>query len=121
MEKFVLHRKTYDFILWLYPIIHRLPKNHRAVLGRKLEELALNLLLSLMKANKARGEERKQLQTVTSDALDYVRIMMRLAKDTRLISVKQYVLSAEKLNEIGRMLTSWMGTGKGDMMYPGED
>ena len=108
-EKFVLHQKTYDFIIWLYPIIHRLPKNHRAVLGRKLEELALDLLLSLMKANKAREEERKLLQTITSDTLDYLRIMVRLAKDTRLVSIKQYTLSAEKLNEIGRMLSGWIG------------
>jgi hypothetical protein len=108
MDKFILHQKTYDFILWLYPIIHRLPKHHRATLGRRLEELALDLLVFLMKANKARGEERKQLQTTTSDTLDYVRIMVRLAKDTHLVSIKQYTLSAEKLNEIGRMLSSWM-------------
>lgn len=110
MEKFVLHQKTYDFILWLYPIINRLPKNHRHVLGKTLEELALALLLSLMKANKARGEERKRLQCEASDNLDYLRIMIRLAKDIRLMSVKQYTLCAEKLNEIGRMLSSWMGS-----------
>lgn len=110
METFVLHQKTYDFILYLYPLINRLPKNHRAILGKRLEELALSLLLSLMKANKARGEERKRLQLEVSDNLDYVRIIMRLAKDARLISVKQYTLCAEKLNEIGRMLSSWMGS-----------
>lgn len=109
MEKFVLHQKTYDFILYLYPIINRLPKNHRAILGKRLEELALSLLLSLMNANKARGEERKRLQLEASDNLDYVRIMIRLAKDTRLMSVKQYTFCAEKLNEIGRMLSSWIG------------
>jgi len=43
MEKFVLHQKTYDFTLWLYPLINRLPKNHRLILGRKLEELTLSL------------------------------------------------------------------------------
>ncbi|MBI2325850.1 diversity-generating retroelement protein Avd [Candidatus Collierbacteria bacterium] len=110
MEKFILHQKTYDFILYLYPIINRLPKNHRLILGRKLEELALDLLMSLMKANKAREEKRKRLQLETSDTLDYLRIVLRLAKDTRLISVKQYAHSAEKLNEIGRMLSSWMGS-----------
>ncbi len=113
IEKFILHQKTYDFILYLYPIINRLPKNHRAILGRKLEELALALLMSLMKANKARGSERNALQLEASDTLDYVRIMVRLAKDTRMVSVKQYAMSAEKLNEIGRMLTSWMAPGKG--------
>ena len=113
MEKFVLHQKTYDFVLWLYPLINRLPKNHRLILGRKLEEFALSLLMALMKANKARGSERKTMQIEASDTLDYLRIMLRLSKDTRLISVKQYLVSAEKLNEIGRMLASWMSVSEG--------
>ena len=108
MEKFVLHQKTYDFTLWLYPLINRLPKNHRLILGRKLEELALSLLVSVMKANKARGIERRNFQLESSDTLDYLRIMLRLAKDTRQISVKQYLMSVELLNEIGRMLTAWI-------------
>lgn len=113
IEKFILHQKTYDFILYLYPIINRLPKNHRLILGRRLEELALSLLMFLMKANKARGIERKSLQTEASDTLDYLRIMVRLTKDTRLMSVKQYLMTVEKLNEIGRMLSGWMAPGKG--------
>ncbi|MBU0974261.1 diversity-generating retroelement protein Avd [Patescibacteria group bacterium] len=112
MNKFILHQKTYDYILYLYPLINRLPKNHRLILGRKLEELALELLLSLMRANKARGIERKKLQQKSSDYLDYLQIMVRLAKDTRLISIKQYLANAEKLNEIGKMLSSWMRPNK---------
>ena len=112
MEKFVLHQKTYDFVLWLYPIINRLPKNHRLVLGKTLEELSLSLLVSLMKANKSRGVDRKKFQQEASDTLDYLFVMLRLTKDLRLMSIKQYTTSAEKLNEIGRMLTGWIGTAK---------
>ena len=113
MEKFVLHQKTYDFTLWLYPIINRLPKNHRFILGQKLEDLSVSLLLSVARANTSRGEERKNRQREASDLLDYLRIMLRLAKDTRGISIKQYTLGAEKLNEIGLMLSSWMRTNGG--------
>ncbi|MCX6726428.1 MAG: diversity-generating retroelement protein Avd [Candidatus Shapirobacteria bacterium] len=112
MEKFVLHQKTYDFILWLYPIINRLPKNHCLIIGKTLEELAVSLLLVLMKANKSRGTDRERFQEEASNTLDYLYIMIRLTKDIRLMSVKQYTASAEKLNEIGRMLTGWIGTAK---------
>ena len=54
-EKFILFQKTYDFLLWLYPIINRIPKSHRLVLGRHLEELAISLLIFVVKANKAKG------------------------------------------------------------------
>jgi len=44
--------------------------------------------------------------------LDYLRIMLRLSKDTRQISIKQYLVSVELLNEIGRMLTAWIEVTK---------
>jgi hypothetical protein len=109
IDKLIIFQKTYDFIIWLYPIINCLPKNHRLILGRKIEELALTLLLSITKANKKYGEERKYFQTEASNAIDYLQIVLRLTKDIHLMSVKQYALGAKKLNEIGRMLTSWIG------------
>jgi len=107
-EKFVLYQKTYDFLLWLYPIINRIPKSHRLVLGRHLEELGISLLLLVIKANKARGQSRLSLQLQVSDELDCLRILVRLTKDLRFMSVKQYTTGAKKVNEIGRMLNAWM-------------
>jgi len=106
--KFILFQKTYDFIRWLYPIINRIPKSHRLVLGRHLEELGISLLLLVIKANKARGQSRLPLQLQVSDELDCLRILVRLTKDLRFMSVKQYTTGAEKINEIGRMLNAWM-------------
>ena len=107
-EKLLIFQKTYDFIRWLYPIINRIPKSHRLVLGRHLEELAISLLLLVIKANKARGQSRLSLQLQVSDELDCLRILVRLTKDLRFMSVKQYTTGAEKINEIGRMLNAWM-------------
>ena len=112
MEKFVLHQKTYDFVLWVYPIINRLPKNHRLILGGKLEQESLTLLTALIKANNARGSTRKIFQKEGSDKLDLLRILMRLTKDTHMMSVKQYIEGTQKLNEIGRMLNFWMSKTK---------
>lgn len=107
-EKLLIFQKTYDLIRWLYPIINRIPKSHRLVLGRHLEELAISLLLLVIKANKARGQSRLSLQLQVSDELDCLRILVRLTKDLRFMSVKQYTTAAEKINEIGRMLNAWM-------------
>ncbi len=107
-EKLLIFQKTYDFLLWLYPIINRIPKSHRLVLGRHLEELAISLLMFVVKANKARGQSRLSLQLQVSDELDCLRILVRLTKDLRFMSVKQYTTGAEKINEIGRMLSAWM-------------
>lgn len=107
-EQLLIYQKIYDFVLWLYPVINRIPKSHRLVLGRHLEELGILLLLLVVKANKKKGQERVDLQEKISDGLDSLRILIRLSKDRRFISIKQYVFGAEKINEIGRMLIGWM-------------
>jgi len=108
VEKLVLFQKSYDFLLWLYPLVSRLPKHHRAVLGRQIEELGLSILLHILSANIARGIKRKAIQLLISEELDKLRILIRLTKDLRFISIKQYTYAAEKVNEIGKILSGWM-------------
>lgn len=108
MDKLQIFQKSYDFTLWIYPIINRIPKSHRQVLGRKIEQFSLDMLFYVVQANKARGKKREELQIKISDNLDYLRISLRLLKDSKFISIKQYTAGAEKINEIARMLNSWM-------------
>ncbi|MBU0569699.1 four helix bundle protein, partial [Patescibacteria group bacterium] len=89
-EKLLIFQKTYDLLLWLYPVVNRIPKGHRLVLGKNLEELAITLLVSIIKANKSRGQMRANLQSQISDELDCLRIFVRLTKDLRLMSIKKY-------------------------------
>lgn len=106
-NKLILFQKTYDFLVYFYPSINRIPKSHRQVLGKNLEKLCIELLLLIMAANKERDLERKNLQKQISDKLDYLRILVRLSKDLKFMSVKQYALTAEKLNELGKILNGW--------------
>lgn len=107
-EKLLIFQKMYDLSLWLYPIINRMPKTHRPVLGKKIEKLGLLLLMEIVKANRLRGESRFLIQQNISENLDLLRILIRLTKDLRFMSIKQYACTAEKINEIAKMLQSWM-------------
>ncbi|MFA6518618.1 MAG: diversity-generating retroelement protein Avd [Candidatus Shapirobacteria bacterium] len=106
-EKLIIFQKIYDFLLWLYPLINRIPKSHRLVLGKHLEELGLKILLSSVQANKIRDNTRKVIQLQMSDQLDELRILIRLTKDLHFMSIIQYKHAAEKINEIGKILYGW--------------
>lgn len=105
-EQLPIFEKTYQIILWLYPTINRFPKSQRFVLGQQIESTALSILTGIIAAN---GERDKvpSLKRVSA-SLDTLRILIRLAKDLKFISVKQYVFAAERVNEIGKMLGGWM-------------
>ena len=110
IEKLIIFQKIYDFLLWLYPLINRIPKSHRLVLGKHLEELGLAILLLAIEANKIRDNTRKISQAKISDKLDELRILIRLTKDLRFMSIDQYSHAAEKINEIGKLLYGWINS-----------
>jgi hypothetical protein len=112
IDKLIIFQKIYDFLLWLYPLINKIPKSHRLVLGRGIEEIGLNLLLLSIEANKIRDDTRRVVQLKISEELDKIRILIRLTKDLRFMSISQYQYAAEKVNEIGRILNGWMNSNK---------
>jgi len=108
IEKLIIFQKIYDFLLWLYPLINRIPKSHRLILGRSIEEEGIKILLLSIEANKLKDNSRKIIQQQMSDELDKLRILIRLTKDLHFMSIAQYQHAAEKINEIGKILYGWM-------------
>ena len=106
-EQLILFQKLYDLVILMYPIINHIPKSHRMVLGKHLEDNCLVLLLLVVKANKTRDVNRRILQNEISDKLDSLRILVRLIKDLKFLSINQYALLSEKLNEISKMVYCW--------------
>jgi len=107
IEQLTIFQKIYDFMVYLHPLVSRFPKNQRFVLGQIIEKEAANMLKLTIQANKRRGIDRQNFQEGISDSLDVTRILFRLSCDLKFISVKQYGIGVERLNEIGKMLAGW--------------
>ena len=109
-DNLIIFQKTYNFIKEIYPVINNFPKSHRQVLGKYIEEICIQLLIQIIKANKLRDIQRLRLQDNISDQLDSLRILIRLSKDLKFISIKGYLKLEEKLNEISKMIYGWSKT-----------
>jgi hypothetical protein len=109
IENLHTFQRTYDFVVWLYHLLNKLPRNHRPLLGHQIHTLALTILVGVIEANTERDiDARLILQQKISRDLDTLRILIRLTKDVRLMSIKQYTFAVNKMNEIGRLLQGWM-------------
>ena len=106
LDQLTIFEKTYELIRWLYPAVRKFPKAQRFVLGQQIENTALDILRGIIRAN-AEREKLPYLKRISVD-LDTLRILLRLSKDLELISVRQYGFSAEKVNEVGKLLGGWM-------------
>jgi len=106
LKDLVIYQKIYDFVLWLHPVVAKFPKSQRFVLGQRIENKTLDLVHSTIVANASRDKSAALKQA--SAELDELRMLVRLAKDLHFVSVRQYGVAAEKMNEVGRLLAGWI-------------
>lgn len=106
LQDLVIFEKVYQLVLWLYPTIQKFPKSQRFVLGQQIENTALDILRGIIRAN-AEPDKLPLLKSASVD-LDTLRILLRLAKDLKFLSIRQYAFAAELVNEVGKLLGGWI-------------
>lgn len=109
-EELVIITKTYDLILWSCNHTGRFPRQHRFVLGERLERSLYDLLETLIQAKYSR--ERTPLLNDANLKLEILRFQVRLAKDLQCLQVKSYAFAAKQIDEIGKLVGGWLRSGK---------
>ncbi|CAG1022199.1 hypothetical protein DOJK_01510 [Patescibacteria group bacterium] len=104
----ILFQKIYDFLLWLYPRIEKFPKSYRLIHGKYISTSAIELLLLVIDVNVLPPNERFNKKSELSCKLDELRILLRLSKDLKILSIKQYDFAALQLNEISKIMNAWV-------------
>ena len=106
MNELPVIQKTYDFIKWVVPILNKLPRHHKFMLGDRIIKELYELLEGLVRARYAK-EKLTQLQSLNSE-LDVLRYQIRLLYDFELISLKRYQYMNQQLQGIGFELGGWI-------------
>ena len=91
---------------WYVPILNRLPRDHRFMLGDRLITGLYELLEGLVLARYAQ-DKLPQLKALNG-RLDLIRYQTRLLLDFELISVKRYQYAGQLINAIGKDLGGWI-------------
>jgi len=108
MNESPLYVRTYELILWLIPELLKFPRTHRFGLAEHLQNLVTEFQDALIAAGKAQGDERLALLRKADAYLEQVRVWVRMSRDLRLITMRQYEHISRMMVEIGRMLGAWM-------------
>lgn len=106
MNELVIYQKHYDLILYSFPIINRFPRSQKFVLGQQIENCMVNISRMIIRANKKYN--KKSTLYEIDILLEELRLLIRIAKDLHILSIKQYGIIAKKVNEIGRLLGGWI-------------
>jgi len=102
--------KTYDLVLWSCHHTSRFPKQHRFVLGERIERRLYDLLETLLQARYTR--ERSGLLRQANLSLEVLRFQLRLAHDLQCLRTNSYGHACRLLLEIGKMIGGWLKAGQ---------
>lgn len=104
--------KFYDFYKNLSQFLTNFPKANRYTLGQKTDQISLEIIeLTITAAYLTREQKLPILQRI-SIKLDLLKIMLRIAWETKCLNNNKYQLLTSQLIEIGRMLGGWIKTVK---------
>ena len=106
-QEMPIFTRTFDFLTWLLPVTNNFPRAHRHTFTQRLLEAAFDLRERLEEANHRQGQARLERLDRADEALERVRVYLRLAVRWGWLSGGQYHHVAEMVAEIGRLLGGW--------------
>ena len=103
-----IFKKTYELYKTFYGFRNVIPKQDRYTLWQRCENLILDILENILWASQLPKGEKTPILEKTSLRLNFLRVFIRLSKETKMLDNKKYVLLQESVDEIGRMLGGWL-------------
>jgi hypothetical protein len=91
MSELKLFQKSYDFLVCVFTKTDGFPKSKRFSIGQRLENLFLYFIVMVDGLLYTKKRERKLLEI--SAIFDQIKLILRLAHDTRLLSRDSYAYS----------------------------
>lgn len=103
-----IYKATYNLLRLVTQATSNFPRAYKYSLGDKLREEVVEMVVFVFKANSSRGAERAAQATLFLERLQVVELLMRLSKDLRLLSVKQFSEIVSMSDSLGRQAQGWI-------------
>ena len=111
-ERLKIWQKSYDLAKELISMTERFPRpQQHGGLASEIRQTALSLIRTVMLANGSQGTAVNQ---DLDQEIDYLQVIVRLARDLRYISIGQYEIVSQRIAELGKMNGGWMKTKRAD-------
>ncbi len=98
--------KTYDFLLFLFPLTLKFPKSQRFLLAERLSKMALDFYDLILEAV-MEPERQDECLNAADKLLTKIRLYTRMSHDLKCISPRQLEHAARRIDEIGRLIGGW--------------
>jgi len=107
-----IFKKSYELYKIFYGFRGSVPKQDRYTVWQRCENLILEVLEGILYASQVSKADKLPFLEKTSMKLNFLRVFVRLMKDTKVVDTKKYLMLEALIDEIGRMLGGWIKSTK---------
>jgi four helix bundle protein len=104
--------KTYDLYKSIHIVIRLFSREEKYTLGEKIKEAIMDMLQLFIEAEYSPRSSKIVILEKASVKLDFLKLLVRMSYDLKLINEKKYLDLESQLQEIGKMLGGWIRSNK---------
>jgi len=103
-----IFHKVYDLYKFVHCLQQLIPKSQRYTLWQKCENNILVLLEDVVSIRNVQANKRYPHLLRMSSGVDFLKVLIRLAEETKSINQKNSLQIQSSLQEIGKMIGGWI-------------
>lgn len=104
-DQLPIYRAAYALLDAITELARNMPRDFKASIGSKLRDECVEIITLIFRANCSR-EKVPHIEALL-ERLQVAELLLRLSRDKRLISVKQYAQAADLTTSIGKQASGW--------------
>ncbi len=101
-----VYKASYDFLLQIFWVSKNFTREYKYTIWQELKNETMALILDIFRANSSK-DKRYILLESAREKLETIRLLLRITKDLKQISLKDFVPLSEKIENISKQLVGW--------------
>lgn len=106
-DHLIIFQKSFALVKKIYLYVNRFPKAQKYVLGARLEQAAIEVVMLAVTINNTQVAARGPLFDALILTIEKLRILLRLAHELSFLSTKGYEILSADVVELGKMASGW--------------
>jgi hypothetical protein len=105
-DQLMIYKQAYDLTVDLMPLTKNMDRGYKFTLGERINNASVEMLICVYRINTSR-ENRERYFASAREQVELVRLLLRLMKDLRLVSINRFVRLNEMVESISKQLAGW--------------
>ena len=101
-----VYKAAYDLFIEITSLRSKMKREYKFTIGERLMNAALDLIINIYRANKSKDKKKRIADA--QEQVELIRLLLRLLKDIKEISLKRFIAINEKIEMVSKQLTGWM-------------